>query len=260
MEEMQRGAYRARLGHGAEDLRRAQALRWLCFRASGDRGAEAGLDADSFDARCDHILIEDVGTGALVSCFRVLRLESGAEVARSYSAQYYGLERLALHPGPLVELGRFCLHPERSDPHILRLAWAYLTALVEEMGAGVLFGCSSFAGTDWDPYRDSFGLLRERHLAPRRWRPRVKAPQVIRFASRLRLFNPDRARALSAMPPLLRSYLALGGWVSDHAVIDRDLNTLHVFTALEVGAVPARRVLSLRLLAGGVAPGRIAPA
>ena len=30
----------------------------------------------------------------------------------------------------------------------------------------------------------------------------------------------DPRAALAAMPPLLRSYLGMGGWVSDHAVID----------------------------------------
>jgi putative hemolysin len=48
------------------------------------------------------------------------------------------------------------------------------------------------------------------------------------------------------MPPLLRSYLAMGGWVSDHAVVDRDLGTLHVFTGLEIGAIPAARARQLR--------------
>ena len=37
------------------------------------------------------------------------------------------------------------------------------------------------------------------------------------------------------MPPLLRSYLALGGWVSDHAVVDPGLQTMHVFTGVEIG-------------------------
>ena len=32
------------------------------------------------------------------------------------------------------------------------------------------------------------------------------------------------------LPPLLKFYLKLGGKVSDHAVIDRELDTLHVFT------------------------------
>ena len=52
------------------------------------------------------------------------------------------------------------------------------------------------------------------------------------------------------MPPLLRSYLTMGGWVSDHAVVDRDLNTLHVFTGLEISAIPPARARALRMVAG----------
>ena len=48
------------------------------------------------------------------------------------------------------------------------------------------------------------------------------------------------------MPPLLRGYLSLGGWVSDHAVIDEDLDTLHVFTGVEIRNVPNRIAILLR--------------
>jgi len=48
------------------------------------------------------------------------------------------------------------------------------------------------------------------------------------------------------MPPLLRSYLAMGGWVSDHAVIVNELNTLHVFTGVEIARMPAGRARLLR--------------
>jgi hypothetical protein len=48
----------------------------------------------------------------------------------------------------------------------------------------------------------------------------------------------------------LRSYLGLGGWVGDHAVIDRDLDTLHVFTCVEVDRIPPARAASLRALSG----------
>ena len=40
--------------------------------------------------------------------------------------------------------------------------------------------------------------------------------------------------AYNFLPPLLKFYLRLGGKVSDHAVIDRDLDTLHVFTYLDL--------------------------
>jgi hypothetical protein len=52
------------------------------------------------------------------------------------------------------------------------------------------------------------------------------------------------------MPPLLRSYLLMGGWVSDHAVVDPDLGTLHVFTGLEIRNVPPSRAALLRGVAG----------
>ena len=81
--------------------------------------------------------------------------------------------------------------------------------------------------------------------------PRVKAPDVVCFARGIaRLQPPDRQRGLRLLPPLLRTYLMMGGWVSDHAVVDRDLGTLHVFTGLEIGAVPDGRARLLRAVAG----------
>ena len=73
---------------------------------------------------------------------------------------------------------------------------------------------------------------------------------MFRFAQKLRRRKPDAKRAMSGMPPLLRTYLMMGGWVSDHAVVDRDLNTLHVFTGLEIGAIPPARKRLLRATAG----------
>ena len=51
------------------------------------------------------------------------------------------------------------------------------------------------------------------------------------------------------MPPLLRTYLSMGGWVSDHAVVDRQMNTLHVFTGVEISAIPPARKRLLRAVA-----------
>ena len=38
----------------------------------------------------------------------------------------------------------------------------------------------------------------------------------------------------------------MGGWVSDHAVVDNDLGTLHVFTGVEISRIPAARARLLR--------------
>lgn len=248
---LRKGRYIARFADGTEDVRKAQRLRYHSFIEN--RGAAArsgGLDADAFDTVCQHVLVEEAKTGALVCCFRLLPLRGGAEIGQSYSAQYYNLSALQSFDGPMVEMGRFCIHPAWRDPDILRVAWGAMTRFVDEAGVEMLFGCSSFEGTEAEAYLDAFAMLKDRHLAPKRWLPRVKAPNVFRFARVLRFRKPDSRRAMLAMPPLLRTYLVMGGWVSDHAVVDRDLNTLHVFTGLEIRAIPPARARLLRGAAG----------
>ncbi len=240
---LDKGRYRARLAQSAQDVAAAQALRTLAF------GTDE-LDCDRYDGFCAHVLVEDMRAGGrLVCCFRMLTMQDGSHIGRSYSAQFYDLSALHDFPGPMVEMGRFCIHPDWSDPDILRTAWGAMTVYVDRNGVGMLFGCSSFAGTETAEYLDAFAMLKHRHLAPKRWLPRVKAPDVFRFAARLRR-RPDVKRAMLRMPPLLRTYLMMGGWVSDHAVVDRHMNTLHVFTGLEIGAIPAERKRLLRVVAG----------
>lgn len=247
---LKKGRYGARFAITAEDVARAQELRWLAFRAARGLPGEAGIDADGFDPLCRHVLVEEMRSGTLVACFRLLPLGGGTEIGQSYAAQYYDLTGLADFGGRMMEIGRFCLHPGWHDPDILRVAWGAAARFVDEEGVEMLFGCSSFSGTEAEAYLDAFAMLKERHLGPHRWLPRVKAPDVFRFARALSGRRPDLKRALKAMPPLLRTYLAMGGWVSDHAVVDREMGTLHVFTGLEVRAVPQARARALRAAAG----------
>lgn len=244
MPELMRGRYLVRFAASGADVARAQALRGRAFR--GGRCS----DADAYDGCCRHLLIEERASGTLVATSRLRAFRSGAEAGLSYAAQYYDLAPLSAFPDAMVELGRFCLHPERHDPDILRLAWGAITACVDRERAGMLFGCVSFRGTDAAAYPDAFAALRAGHLGPARWLPGIKAGRVVRFGQWPEARPADPRAALAQMPPLLRSYLAMGGWVSDHAVVDAGLDTIHVFTALEVGRVPAARSRSLRLIAG----------
>ncbi len=244
MSDLHRGRHVARFAASPADIGRALALRARCFRGGAD-------DGDAFDAACRHMLVEEAPTGRLACTFRLLPLGGGGEIGRSYSAQHYDLSALEGFEGPMVEVGRFCIDPDLHDADILRVAWGAMTRYVDETGTQMLFGCSSFAGTETARYLDAFAMLRDRHLAPKRWLPRVKARDVFRFArTRAAPRQPDARRALKGMPPLLRSYLAMGGWVSDHAVVDRDLGTLHVFTGLEIAAIPPARARALRAVAG----------
>ncbi|MBC7181911.1 MAG: GNAT family N-acetyltransferase, partial [Roseovarius sp.] len=129
--------YQARIGTTPEDRHAAQRLRARAFL-----GEDEGLDCDPFDDICTHVLIEETGTGTLVCCFRMLMLNDGAEIAQSYSAQFYELSALAGFEGRMAEMGRFCIAPGRLDPDILRVAWAAMTRFVDDNGIEMLFGCS----------------------------------------------------------------------------------------------------------------------
>jgi len=247
MARFRAGRYAVRQAETAEDVRRCQRLRHLAFFESrGLAPADGGLDRDAFDPLFRHVMVEDTATGALVCCFRVMPLAEAAAIGRSYSARSYGLERLAGYPAPVVELGRFCVHPAWRDPGIVRAAWGWLIRFIEGNGIELVFGCSSFEGVEAAVYRDAFALLGARHLAPERWRPAVKAPKVVRFAEAGRVEAADLRRGARLIPPLLRSYLLMGGWVSDHAVIDEALGTLHVFIGVEVTRIPEARARLLR--------------
>ncbi|MFV0408880.1 MAG: GNAT family N-acetyltransferase [Paracoccus sp. (in: a-proteobacteria)] len=247
---LSKGLYRARIAESGKDLRAAQHLRWQAFWEARGLSRDGQVDADEFDHICQHMLIEDQRSGRLLATFRFMLLGDGDELERSYSAGHYDLSALRDFAGPMVEMGRFCTLPGLGDPNVLRIAWGAMTRYVDDRGVKLLFGCLAFDGADAEGHRDALALLAARYLGPGRWQPGIKASSVFRFSRELRDLRPDLRRAQAGLPPLLRTYLIMGGWVSDHAVIDDELNTLHVFTGLEIDAVPAARRKLLRAVAG----------
>jgi L-ornithine Nalpha-acyltransferase len=239
-----KGKYRVEAGYGAEALAKALPLRTLCFRTI------VGEGRDDFDADALHVVLLDLQSAEIVCCFR-LAIFQPAEITQSYSAQFYRLDHLQGFDAPMLELGRFAIHPARHDPDILRLAWAAMARIVDAQGVGLLFGCASFEGAQLAPHRAALRWLSARYLAPDHWRPEQRAVETVSYARDLAGDVPDLALAMAQMPPLLRTYLTMRGWVSDHAVLDHDLDTLHVFTAVEIAAIPPARARALREIAGG---------
>lgn len=228
------GPYAACIGHSSDMMQRAFALRRACF-------APAGLsDQDAFDALCVHGVVVDQRTGITCVAFRARLVFSAAELNATYTGMSYDLSPLASLPGPILELGRVCQSPQ-SDPMALRLAWAALALLVDRNAASALIGCASFEGADIRRHQLALAYLRAHHLGPKHLRPRRKSPLACDL--------PDGPPMRPRLPALLQSYLGLGGWVSDHAVSDPDLDTVHVFAGLCVSDMPESRKRRLRAIA-----------
>jgi putative hemolysin len=219
-------------------------------RVMAFRGAafprDSGTEEDAQDALSAHVMVE--GEAGLLGYFRVMLFGWGAGLEQGYAARFYDLGPLMGYARPIAEMGRFCVHPGGVHPDVLRLAWGAMTRIVDEGQAGLLVGCTSFPGAGWEPHRAGLALLAEEFIGPTEHLPGRKAAEVVDYPARV---GPvvDRRASLGALPPLLRTYLGMGGWVSDHAVVDRDLDTLHVFTCVEVEKVPPARAASLRAVA-----------
>ena len=230
------GRYRARYASSQIDVLAAQSLRYQCFNLSN----KDELDVDEFDALCQHVLIENLETEKLICCYRILKFDSGKNISSSYSSQFYDLKVVENFTEPMIEVGRFCIDPEENDPSVVLTAWAALAQIVVHNQTELLFGCSSFEGIEKEKYFDSFALLRDRYMAPDHWRPKIKAAQVFCYSKDL-IYKVNKKKALLNMPPLLKTYLSMGAWVSDHAVVDLNMKTLHLFTGMEISKIPKSR-------------------
>jgi putative hemolysin len=110
----------------------------------------------------------------------------------------------------MIELGRFCIHPDAQHPDIIRIAWTALAAYVDKCQISMFFGCTSFACTDTSVHQEVFELLGKHHAVPSLWAPHVKARDVFKFKRDGRA-EFDTKQALARMPPSLRTYLLMGG-------------------------------------------------
>src|SRR5262252_9068660 len=144
---MKEPSYRTRLAAGPEDLRAAQRLRFQVFNIELREGLQQSwdtqLDADRFDEACDHLLIEQTGTGEVVGTYRLQTGSSAAAHHGYYSAQEFDFTPYEKYRAEIVELGRACVHHDHRKMNVLQLLWRGIAQYAIERGGRYLIGCSS---------------------------------------------------------------------------------------------------------------------
>ena len=247
-------ALEARLARDATEVEAAQRLRYRVFyeEMTATPSAEmraAGRDFDRFDAACDHLLVLDgrLGDGpeAIVGTYRLLRGEVAARHGGFYSEGEFDLGALAAHRARTLELGRACVDACYRTRATMQRLWSGIADYVFTHDVGVMLGCASLPGTDPEALAPALSYLHHRHLAPPELRPRA-LPGLFR---RMDLLPPERfaesdavaaleARAVVAgLPPLIKGYLRLGGFVGEGAVVDHQFGTTDVCVVVAVDRV-----------------------
>ena len=239
------GPLQVRLAENAADIDAAQALRYRVFYETMGAHPLADMsrlrrDRDPFDEICDHLLVLDHSRGdgaeAIVGTYRLIRRDAARRCGQFYSAAEYDISRLISYRGEILELGRSCVDPSYRTRPAMSLLWSGIAAYVFHYDIALLFGCASLPGTDPDALAAPLSYLHHHHLAPPRLRPRALEQRYVEMR-RLGADAFDPVRALAALPPLIKGYLRLGGFVGEGAVIDEQFNTIDVCVVVKTDLV-----------------------
>lgn len=242
--------YRVKLADNAAEREGAQRLRYRVFveemgaHASPEEHA-ARREWDDFDPFFDHLVLISLDASIadpldrVVGVYRLMRGDA-AEAGRGfYGANEYDLDRIARSGRACVELGRSCVAPEHRGGPAMHLLWNGLAAYVLERQIQLLFGVASFHGTDPEPLAEALSFLHHEHLAPPDLRVRARAEHYLNMNLMPR-DEIDAARAMQAIPPLIKAYLRVGGFVGDGAYVDHDFNTIDVCVVMDTGRMTDR--------------------
>jgi putative hemolysin len=243
--DVRSGHLQVRLAETSADIDAAQALRYRVFyeemgaRPTSEMAAMR-RDIDSFDEVADHLLVIDHaqgdGRGQVVGTYRLIRRSAAARHGGFYSAAEYDISRIAAFDGEILELGRSCVDASARNRPTMQLLWRGIAAYVFHHEIAVMFGCASLPGVDPEPLSLPLSYLYHRHLAPPELRTRALPSLHVEMA-RLAPEAVDPAKALAVLPPLIKGYLRLGGFVGDGAVIDRQFNTTDVCVIVKTDLV-----------------------
>jgi putative hemolysin len=238
-----RPRYVVSLARDEQDVRAAQRLRHEVF--ADEMGAllttsEPGLDIDAFDAYCDHLLVREGSTGAVVGTYRLLPPGRAAVAGRLYAESEFDISGQAGLRHDLVEAGRSCVHPDHRDGVVIALMWSGIARYLTRAGHNWLAGCCSIPlGDGGTTAAGVWEIVSTKHFSPAEYRVTPHLPWRPAGAAR---------RGRTQLPPLLRGYIRLGAWVCGEPAYDPDFGVADLYVLLSLRRTDPRylrRFLSL---------------
>src|SRR3990167_3951531 len=123
----------------------------------------------------------------------------------------------------------------------MQLLWRGIGAYTQLNQVALFFGCGSFMGTDVSKYRQALAYLYHFHLAP----PELRAQALPTHYQDMNLIPKDKVdpkEAMGQLPPLIKAYLRVGGFVGEGAFVDHNFNSIDVCIIVKRETVGERYV------------------
>ncbi|MET0262675.1 MAG: GNAT family N-acyltransferase [Rariglobus sp.] len=235
--EVETERYVLRLASDVSEVRAAQRLRYEVFNVEMGEGLvtsfASGMDADAFDAVCDHLIVRDKTNDAVVGTYR---LQTGAEARLRIG--YYGEQEFDFTPfepvrAEIIELGRACVACDHRNQSVLGLLWRGIARYAQMHGGRYLVGCSSLTSRNPDEGLAVYSQLAVRNLVAPEWRTSPQPGMECKASGGAPVVE-------ARIPRLMAAYMAVGATICGTPALDREFGTVDFLTWLDLRAMPER--------------------
>jgi putative hemolysin len=239
--------YTLLIADDAAQITAAQRLRHAVFAeelGATLHTATEGLDTEELDEHCDHLIVRDDSTGAVVGTYRMLPPDRAARAGRRYAEGEFDLSALSPLRDELVEIGRSCVHAEHRTGAVINLMWAGIARYLHLRGLRWLGGCASVPiGDGGATAAGVWEQISAKHLSPPPMRVVPRRPWLAEpagLASVAARAEAGAAAPRAEVPVLLRGYLRLGAWVCGEPAYDPDFQVADLFVLLSLDRMHPR--------------------
>ena len=188
--------------------------------------ADQSFDVDPFDFQCDHLMIIERATHAVIGTYRLL---CSRFTHQFYSQTEFQMDEFINTPFVKLELGRACIEPGHRRGAVISLLWRGLVQYAIRTDSTYLFGCSSVKTISFPMARAIQLNLVSQACASKDWSirplPHYEIPN----------FNSiEPAEQALPIPALFQSYLNAGAKIYGEPAFDPAFHCMDFLTILNV--------------------------
>jgi putative hemolysin len=222
-----------------DQVRQAQRLRYSIFAQEMGAVLHTPLpahDLDRFDDYCEHLLVEDQGTGQTVGTYRLLTPVQAQRAGGLYTETEFNIQTLNALKPQMVELGRSCVHADYRNGAVIMALWGALAQFMQRNQLSTMVGCASIpmvhqGQVSGDAAASIWRQVSQTHLAESAWHVQAHTPLPLAQFDQTTVAEP---------PALIKGYLRLGARVLGAPAWDPDFNTADLPMLLRIEDMPPR--------------------
>lgn len=227
--------FEVKLAYRSDEIEQALRLRYQVF-VEEERNLrlmnDSGLEQDRYDEFCDHLIVKDLNSQAVVGTYRLLPGPRVLQHCGFYSETEFDLSRYEDYKWNTLELGRSCVAAEYRNGRVIQLLWEGIADYIKQKGYRYLIGCASLHMGTIKELNELYTMLAVNHVITDRF---GITPLETHRIPGLQLVNMElgEKELFRRLPPLMKGYKWLGAEIGGEPAYDEIFDTADFFIILE---------------------------